>query len=135
MTDQTTTTDVSAAVEDRTLPAVVYGLYLLAFATLITAPLGAIVAYAQRSRAGAKMRTHYDFQVRTFWMTLAWCAIGGLLFIFGLPLSFVLIGLPMLALSWVIWGLVGVWFAVRCVLGVIHLARDEAYPRPHTWLV
>jgi uncharacterized membrane protein len=126
---------VTSAAEERTLPAVVYGLYLLAFATVITAPLGAIIAYAQRGRAGPKARSHYDFQVRTFWMTFAWAAIGGLLFVFGVPLSFVLIGLPMLALSWVIWGLIGVWFAVRCVVGVIHLARDEAYPRPRTWLV
>jgi len=30
--------------------------------------------------------------------------------------------------------LVGVWFAIRCIVGVIYLARDEAYPRPYTWM-
>jgi len=46
-----------------------------------------------------------------------------------------LIGIPAVMLGVFIMGAVGVWFAVRCVLGVIYLARGEAYPRPMNWLI
>ena len=39
--------DASAS-EDKTLPAICYALYLLAFATGITAIVGLVIAYAQR---------------------------------------------------------------------------------------
>lgn len=120
--------------EDRTLPAVSYGLYLLAFATGITAVIGLIIAYAQREGAGPKMRTHYTFLIRTFWMSIAWWLIGGSLLLFGIPFMIVLVGFPMMMLGGLILLLVGVWWALRCVVGLVYLGRDEAYPRPHTWL-
>jgi uncharacterized membrane protein len=122
------------AVDDRTMPAVTYALYLLAFATGITAIVGVILAYVNRDTGGAKMRTHYVFLIRTFWMAIGWCVVGAVLFAVGLPLSIVLVGLPLLALSWAIWALVGVWYAVRLVVGLIYLARGEAYPRPYSLL-
>jgi uncharacterized membrane protein len=30
---------------------------------------------------------------------------------------------------------VHVWFAARAIIGVIHLARDEPYPRPYSWFL
>lgn len=122
------------ATEDRTMPAVTYALYFLAYATGITVIIGLILAYVQQGSAGAKMRTHYAFLIRTFWMGIGWALIGGALFVVGLPLSLVLIGFPMMFLAWAIWALLGVWYAIRLVVGVIYLARDEAYPRPYTWL-
>ena len=122
------------ATEDRTMPAVAYGMYLLAFATGITALIGLIVAYAQRNNAGAKMRTHYTFIIRTFWISIAWWLIGGFLVVFGGIFSIILVGLPFLMLGGLILALVGVWWAIRCIVGVIYLARDEPYPRPEAWL-
>ena len=120
--------------EDRTMPAVAYALYFLAFATGITVIIGLILAYVQQGAAGPKMRTHYAFLIRTFWMGIGWAILGLLLFVVGIPLSLVLIGLPLVFLAWAIWALLGVWYAIRLVVGVIYLARDEAYPRPYTWL-
>jgi uncharacterized membrane protein len=122
------------AVEDRTMPAVVYGLYLLAFATVVTAFIGLIIAYAQRDGAGPRTRSHYTFLIRTFWMSIAWWIIGGALAIWGGIFSLILIGLPFLAIGVFIMAAVGVWWALRCILGVIYLARDEPYPRPYAWL-
>lgn len=122
------------ATEDRTMPAVAYALYFLAFATVVTAFIGLIIAYIQRDGAGAKMRTHYTFLIRTFWISIAWWVIGGSLLLFGGIFSIILVGLPFLALGGLILMLVGVWWAVRCIVGVIYLAREEAYPRPYTWL-
>ncbi|MFN3523517.1 MAG: DUF4870 family protein [Phenylobacterium sp.] len=123
------------ASEDKILPAVVYALYLVGVSNGLTVVLGLILAYVSKDGAGPKMRTHYDFLIRTFWMGLAWCVIGGLLVAVGIPLSFVLVGIPPLLLGGLILSLVGVWFIVRCVIGVIYLARDEAHPRPETWLI
>lgn len=125
---------VTPATEDRVLPAVTYGLYFLSLATGFTLLLGLILAYVSRDKAGAAMRSHYDLLIRTFWIGLAAAIVGGVIFLVGLPLSIVLIGLPLLALSWAIFGLLGVWFIVRLVLGAIYLARNEAYPRPQAWL-
>jgi uncharacterized membrane protein len=123
------------AVEDRTMPAVVYGLYLLGLANGLTILVGLIIAYVNRDRAGPRMRTHYTFLIRTFWLAIAWALIGVALIFWGGIFSLVLIGLPFFALGWLILGAVGIWFFLRTILGVIYLARDEPYPRPHAWLL
>lgn len=126
------------AAEDRTMPAVCYALYLLAFATGITAVVGLIIAYAQRSTAGPAMQTHYTFLIRTFWIGLVLAVVGGiaggLLFAIGALLTFILIGFPIMALAGAIWALAAIWFGVRCIVGLIYLSRGEAYPRPYAAL-
>jgi uncharacterized membrane protein len=123
------------AVEDRTMPTVAYILYLLGPANGLTVLIGLVVAYAGRGSASAKMRTHLTFLIRTFWIFLAWCVVGGLILAVGIPLSLVLIGIPMVALGGLILAAAGVLLFVRSVVGVIYLARDEAYPRPYALLV
>jgi uncharacterized membrane protein len=75
------------AVEDRTMPAVVYALYLLGIANGLTVVLGLVLALFNRNGAGARMRSHYTFLIRTCWLWLAWMLIGALLILFGFPLS------------------------------------------------
>ena len=123
------------AVEDRTMPAVVYALYLLGIANGLTVVLGLILALANRGGAGARMRTHYTFLIRTCWLWRAWAVIGGLLLLIGTPLSFIIIGVPLFLVGLLIIGLVHVWFALRAIVGVIYLARDEPYPRPNSWFL
>ena len=41
----------------------------------------------------------------------------------------------LLLLSGAIISVLGIWFAVRAIVGVVYLARDEAYPRPKSYLV
>lgn len=126
---------MAAPTEDRTLPAVVYGLYLLGLANGLTILIGLLIAYSSRGGAGPMMASHYTFQIRTFWLAIGWFLIGLLMVVVGIPLAIVLIGIPAVMLGVFIMGAVGVWFAVRCVLGVIYLARGEAYPRPLNWLI
>ena len=124
-----------AAHEDRTMPGVVYALYLVGLANGLTILIGLVLAYANRGGAGGRMESHYTFLIRSFWLWFVWALIGGALILFGLPLSLVLVGLPMLALGWAILGLAHLWFAARVIVGVIYLARDEPYPRPRSWLL
>lgn len=134
MSDQTLVEPVAAS-EDRTLPAIAYALYILAFSNGLTLLIGLILAYANRGNAGPRMASHYQFLIRTFWIGIAWAIIGGVLLLFGIPLSFVLIGIPFAILGWAILGLLSVWFLVRCILGAVYLAQGVAHPRPSTWLI
>lgn len=126
------------ATEDKTMPAVCYALYLLAFATGITAVVGLIIAYTQRSTAGPVMQTHYTFLIRTFWIGLLLAVVagiaGGVLFAIGAVLTIILIGFPIMALAGLVWAVAAIWFGVRCVVGLVYLSRGEAYPRPYAVL-
>jgi uncharacterized membrane protein len=133
MTD--TAAPVTVAEEDKVLPAVVYGLYLLGCTNGLTILVGLIVAYVNRDHAGPINESHYTFAIRTFWLGIAWFLIGAVILGIGIPLSVVLIGIPLLVLGGTIMGVVGLWFVVRCVLGIYYLVRGEAYPRPRAWLI
>jgi len=136
MSDPVTTQSApQAATEDKVLPAVVYALYLVGLANGLTVILGLILAYVSKDGAGPKMRTHYDFLIRTFWMGIAWCLIGGLLTGVGAILSVILIGIPPMLLGIAILSLAGVWFIARCIIGLVYRSRDEAHPRPATWFI
>ena len=120
--------------EDKTMPAVSYALYLLAFCTGFTAIVGLVIAYAQQNTAGPVMRTHYTFMIRTFWGGLAMMIAGGIVFGVGAILSVILIGFPIMGLAWLILTLATIWYGVRCVIGLLYLSRGEAYPRPYAVL-
>jgi uncharacterized membrane protein len=127
---------IARAEEDKVMPAVIYGLYLLGFASCAaTTVVGLIVAYANRSAAGPINESHYTFAIRSFWLTIGWFLIGLTMFILGLPLSLLLVGIPVVAAGIFIMGAVGVWFAVRCGMGIYYLAQGLPYPRPRTWLI
>lgn len=122
------------ATEDKTMPAVCYALYLLAFATGITAIVGVVIAYAQQSVAGPIMRSHYTYLIRTFWGGLMMMIAGGVIFGVGAILAIILIGIPIMALAWLILTVATIWYAVRCIVGLVYLSRGEAHPRPYAIL-
>jgi uncharacterized membrane protein len=132
-------TESYSTTEDRTMPAICYALYLLAFATGITAIIGLIIAYVQRSTAGPVMQSHYTFLIRTFWIGLVLAVVGGvvggILMAIGAVLTVILIGFPIMALAGLVWTVAAVWFGLRCIVGLVHLSRGEAYPRPYAVLV
>ena len=121
--------------EDRVLPAVVYGLYLLSIPSVWVAVLiGLVLAYANREHAGPRMATHYQFLIQTFWKSIWWAVIGVALCIVGGIFSVVLIGIPFLIAGVLILMAVHIWFYVRLAVGLIHLVQDQPYPRPDAWL-
>lgn len=122
------------AVEDKTMPAISYALYLLAYATGVTAIVGLILAYAQRGTAGPINQSHYTFLIRTFWIGLLMMIGTGIVAGMGAILTVVLIGFPILALAWLMGAVACVWYGVRCVVGLVYLSRGEAHPRPYALL-
>ena len=124
-----------ATAEDQTLPGVTYGLYLLGLTHGLTIIIAVIIAYAARGNAGPVMRSHYNWIIRTFWLSIFWSLAWGLVAAMGALLSVILIGLPFLWLAVCMLGLVWVWTLVRLIVGVVHLSRGDAVPRPYSWIV
>ena len=98
----------------------IYIFYLVGIVVGITGIIGVIMAYVYRGDAPDWLRTHYTFQIRTFWIGALYLFIGGLL-------SAVLIGY-LLLLFWL------VWLAVRCAKGLKALEEKQAPPNPMGWL-
>ena len=124
MTDSLTPTPAppsSAFSDDRQMALIIYILFLVGFATAhIASIVGLVLAYVNRDSAPEWLRSHYTFQIRTFWIGLLYFAIAGVCI-------FILIGIPMLVA-------VTVWFIVRCALGINRLMKNEAYPTPESWI-
>lgn len=127
--------DDYSATEDRTMPVVCYALYLLAFATGVTAIAGLVIAYAQRATAGPVMQSHYTFLIRTFWIGLAVMIAGGVICGVGALLTVILIGFPIMAAGSLLLAAGGIWFGIRAIVGLVYVSRGEAYPRPYAVLV
>ena len=148
-------TDVSAAPSDsginlapgatadadaRLLTSIIYGLYLAGFLTGgLTTIVGVIMAYVLLGSAPAWAKSHYTFQIWTFWLGLlsllllvpflvAWVVTGALTAILG-------IGILMLLATVFVAAAPFVWFLARCAVGLSWSVQSQPYPRPQTLLV
>lgn len=107
-----------AADDGRQMAMAVYILYLIPIG--LTHIIGLVLAYVSRETAADWLKSHYTFQIRTFW-------IGLLYFLVALLMCVILIGFALLPL-------VGVWLILRCAIGLTYWSRGQPYPRPQTWL-
>ncbi len=109
-----------AASSERNLVNIIYILYLASLIFGVTAVIGVIMAYVNYRDAPEWLWTHYDFQIRTFWIGLLYLVIGVVTATIGIGF--------LLLLLWY------VWIIVRCARGMRHLSRAEAHPNPTGWL-
>jgi uncharacterized membrane protein len=98
----------------------VYVLYLSSLVVGVTALVGVVMAYVHRGDAPEWLKTHYRYQIRTFWLGILYAAVG-------LLLTLAVVGIVVL-------GCVMVWLVVRCVKGLKQVGRGEPMPDPGTWL-
>jgi uncharacterized membrane protein len=116
-----------------TLTHVIYGLHAFSALTglagtmfIVTAFLSGwpsiiavIINYVKRSDVrGTFLDSHFSWQIRTFWFTLLWLLIAGLLFI-------TLVGIP---LSWLLLVVVGIWVLYRIIRGWLALLSRRPMP-------
>jgi uncharacterized membrane protein len=107
-------------VSDDTVAIVVYLLYCVGYFTGISALIGVIIAHVKVDDTDPVLRSHYQFQIRTFWIGLLYLTIG-------IPLCLVLIGFPILA-WWFIWSL------IRIVKGILLVIDHKPIATPWSWL-
>jgi len=120
--------------DDRMIAGITYVLFLL-LPTFFPVLIGLVLAYANRDTPSAMLRSHYVFQIRTFWIFFGWAVIALAMIGMGIPLSILLVGIPAVILGAAILCGLSLFFAVRCVVGLIYLAQGKPYPRPQTWLI
>lgn len=101
------------------MPQLVYLLYLAGFVVGPAALVGIVLAYVQRGEADALARSHYDFQISTFWRGLAMIAVGVVTLFFGIGW--------LVLLGW------AVWTIVRCIKGLTNLSRGQPMPATVGW--
>jgi uncharacterized membrane protein len=86
----------------------VYGLQAASMLVGVTLFAGVLINYLRREQvAGTWLESHFTWQIRTFWWSLAWCVLG-------IASAIVLVGVFILIGS-------GVWFVYRIVRGWIEL--------------
>lgn len=99
---------------------IVYVLYLVGLVFGITGIIGVVISYVSKNEAPDWLKTHFDFQIRTFWIGLLFMIVGGILAIF-------VIGY-LVFLFWL------VWLIIRCVKGLQALDKQQAIVDPKSWM-
>src|SRR4051794_12527934 len=64
---------------DKILAIAIYLLYCMGYFTGISALIGVIIAHVKVDDTDPVLRSHYQFQIRTFWIGLLYLVIGSLL--------------------------------------------------------
>jgi uncharacterized membrane protein len=107
-------------VTDDMIALFVYVMYCVGYFNLVTALIGVGVAYARVGDSDPVLHSHYQFQIRTFWIGLLYLTIG-------IPLCLVLIGFPILA-WWFLWSL------IRIIKGINLVNERRPIANPRSWL-
>jgi uncharacterized membrane protein len=106
--------------DERQMAMIVYIAYIAAFAFPPLSIAGVVLAYVNRETAPDWLKSHYTFQIYTFWIGLVFCFVSFVLCV-------VLIGFLLIFATMA-------WWVIRCALGINRLMLREAYPNPTTWI-
>lgn len=101
---------------DRTIMHIVYGMHTVAWASLGTlAVIALIINYIRRGdELDPTWREHHSYMIRTFWWTLLWLVVTSplwLLFVFP---------------GWAAYTVIGLWYLYRCIKGWMRFASHKA---------
>jgi uncharacterized membrane protein len=97
----------------------VYFLYVASIFVGLTGLVGVIIAYINKNESSAWLQTHYQFQIRTFWISILFTSIA-------IITMFLLIGFVILFATLI-------WLIVRCVKGYQLLDKRLPHPDPTSW--
>jgi uncharacterized membrane protein len=88
-----------------------------AFVFGVPSLIAVVLNYLKRGEvSGTWLDSHYRWQIRTFWFTLLWLLVYGLLII-------TLIGIP---IAWMLIVVLGLWVAYRVIRGWLALSGRRA---------
>lgn len=106
---------VSSSGDQKSHALISYILMIIGLFTAIPLFIGAIWAmFTHSSAKGSIYHSHYTNAIRTFWWSLFWCIVGGIVML--------------MAIGWIVWGIVWLWVLYRTVYGLAKLVADEPYP-------
>lgn len=97
---------------EKTPPTIVYICYLCSVLVGITSIFGVIIAYVYRSGSNEFIKSHYNYQIKTFWNVLI-----GTIFGFGLIIQDIGAGYLFLVV-------VFIWYLYRIARGWANLSRE-----------
>ncbi|AQV95825.1 MULTISPECIES: DUF4870 family protein [Cupriavidus] len=105
----------------RKLLHILYALYAIFWLTGgITALIAIVIDYVKRDDArGSLYASHFAWQIRSFWWSVVWGVLGGVLFatVVLMPLAFA------------VWGVLSLWMLYRIVKGWLYLNDSKPmYP-------
>ena len=120
-TGQVTTPSGEQLSSLRKLMHILYALYAIFWLTGgITALIAIVVDYVKRDDArGSLYASHFAWQIRSFWWSVVWGVLGGVLFatVVLMPLAFA------------VWGVLSLWMLYRIVKGWLYLNDSKPmYP-------
>ena len=82
-----------------------------------------IIAYVKRDEAaGTWVASHFRWLIRTFWWSLLWAMLGGLVMI---TLGLILIGIP---IAIAIWAIDTIWVIYRVIRGYLYFHDSKPVP-------
>jgi uncharacterized membrane protein len=82
-----------------------------------------IIAYVKRGdAAGTWVASHFTWLIRTFWWSLLWALLGGLVMI---TLGLILIGIP---IAFGIWAVDTIWVIYRVIRGYLRFHESQPIP-------
>jgi uncharacterized membrane protein len=85
--------------------------------------VGVIVCYVKRDDARTTwVASHFTWLIRTFWWSLLWCIVGGLILV---TLGLILIGIP---IAFGIWLVTAIWVIYRVVRGYLLFKDSKPIP-------
>jgi uncharacterized membrane protein len=119
MSDQTVIVQGHNPAEGSTANTI-YILYLASLLAGVTSLIGVVMAYVYQDAAPAWVRSHYRYQIRTFWIGLLYGLIGGVS-------VFIVIGAFILLFT-------VIWFIVRSVKGMQRVSAGQPMENETTWL-
>lgn len=106
---------------------VAWALYILSIPSAnLLVIVGLVVAYASRASATGVARAHIEAQIALFW-SVFWWSVAALAGIFiSIPLMVVGVGFITICIFGLAWFVIGVWFTVKSIIGLLQLVGDRA---------
>ena len=103
--------------KDRQSAIIIYILYLIGFATGVSALVGVILAHAKETD-NPVWQSHFTYQIRTFWLGLVMLVVGAILYV-------ILIG-------WLVVAFWALWTLIRVVRGLLLAMDGKGIDDPET---
>lgn len=101
----------------RMMALISYILHLVGTVTGLPSLIALVINYLRGNRRLA-LSSHHRWMIRTFWWTILWSIVGGLLFITVI----------LIPVAWIVFAVVWVWWIYRHVRGLIVLLDGRDMP-------